>query len=254
MNTDLDKELKTASAPESGPWKFDETVTNVFESMLALSIPGYNDMRAVIERLGSHLLRKHEHPRILDVGASTGEGSSVFIQRFPDSEFHLIDISEPMLDKMRERFKGFEKRVKISNINLKQRPDELTAALTNRGALSNFDLVLATLTLIFVPMAHRKNVLRGIYNSMAKDGMFLITEKLHGNTWYSDNMLVDNYHELKHDNGYSYEAIERKRLSLETVQVCKSQSENEADLISAGFRHVECVHRYLNFATFMAIK
>ena len=58
-----------------------------------------------------------------------------------------------------------------------------------------------------------------------------------------------------HDtSGYNQESIERKRLSLEGVLVPVTAGWNEDILHSAGFLHIDCFWRWMNFAGWMAIK
>ena len=69
-----------------------------------------------------------------------------------------------------------------------------------------------------------------------------------------DQTLVERYHDLKRANGYSYDSIERKRLSLEGVLVPVTAEWNEDLLHAAGFHHVDCVWRWMNFAAWLAVK
>ena len=55
-------------------------------------------------------------------------------------------------------------------------------------------------------------------------------------------------------NGYTQEAIDRKRLSLEGVLVPLTERENTALLRDAGFAAVEMFWRHLNFAAWLAVK
>ena len=75
-----------------------------------------------------------------------------------------------------------------------------------------------------------------------------------GNTAEIDEVMVKNYYDAKFANGYSQEQIERKRLSLEGVLVPVTANMNEELLKQAGFRHIDCVWRWMNFAGWLAIK
>mgnify|MGYP001601651293 CR=1 FL=1 len=66
--------------------------------------------------------------------------------------------------------------------------------------------------------------------------------------------MVDAYHELKERHGYSREEIDRKRLALEGVLVPVTARWNEDMLRRAGFREVDCVWRWMNFAGWGAVK
>ena len=47
-------------------------------------------------------------------------------------------------------------------------------------------------------------------------------EKILGSSADIDATLVERYYDLKHSNGYTYDSIERKRLSLEGVKLQRS--------------------------------
>lgn len=252
----MNDNLQTGNAPEAGkPWEFNEDVANVFGDMLSRSIPGYNDMRDITFRIGMPAPGKR-HELIIDLGASTGESIFPFISAGASKRYMLTDVSEPMLEKLRERYTE-NLGVYIDKLDLRQRHDALSQALTVKnysGTLIKPNLVLSILTILFVPINFRPNIVRGVYEALESGGKFIMTEKLQGSDYLIDNMLVDAYHKYKHDNGYSWEAIERKRMALENVQVPMTEAFNMNMLRSAGFKHVEVVHRHLNFATFVAVK
>jgi tRNA (cmo5U34)-methyltransferase len=66
--------------------------------------------------------------------------------------------------------------------------------------------------------------------------------------------MVKLYYQLKAQNGYSQDQIERKRLSLEGVLVPMTAGWNEEMLQMSGFRQVDCFWRWCNFAGWIAVK
>jgi tRNA (cmo5U34)-methyltransferase len=69
-----------------------------------------------------------------------------------------------------------------------------------------------------------------------------------------DRNFVNLYYDFKQASGYTREEIERKRLSLEGVLVPVTARWNEELLRTAGFRHVDCFWRWMNFAGWIAVK
>jgi tRNA (cmo5U34)-methyltransferase len=69
-----------------------------------------------------------------------------------------------------------------------------------------------------------------------------------------NDLLVDLYYELKGKNGYTEEQINSKRKSLEGILVPVTSDWNEQLLVNAGFDHVECFWRSLNFSGWIALK
>lgn len=238
-------------------WEFNADVAEKFNDMLNRSIPSYMQMRATIERIGNKFIPLDKVSDVIDLGASRGESSAPFI-REPINEteasqftdFHLTEISEPMLEVMRARYAGYP-NVYVEKFDLKSDYETLCATLNPGGRTS---LILSILTLIFVPINYRLGILEAVHDSLQPGGAFILTEKLLGETPLTNRLINDCYHEMKHANGYSWESIERKRLSLEGVQIPLSAAYNEAQLTKSGFKHVECIFRDLNFATWVCVK
>lgn len=243
-------------------WEFDADVTAKFDDMLERSIPGYTTMRDLVFRLGKTFLK--DPCNVIDLGASRGEAAARFIQHFPECQFYLSEVSKPMLEEMHDRFDGFC-NVHPCAYDLRKSAKDIAVDvdvpqyMCGHNTVSNIEilptrLVLGILTLIFVPVNFRQSIIQGVHDGLAPGGAFFMVEKVLGNSAYMQELLVEAYHEYKHDNGYSWEDIERKRASLEGVQVPLRHEENLEMLRSAGFKHVEVFHRNLNFAGYIAIK
>ena len=67
----------------SGPWQFDQQVTDVFDDMLQRSIPQYNAMRMVAFEVASRFV--HPGTAIIDMGCSRGEALAPFVTTFGDN-------------------------------------------------------------------------------------------------------------------------------------------------------------------------
>lgn len=239
-------------------WEFDSNVADCFEDMLSRSIPQYDVMRKSILDLASikidkMLSRYSEEDRrkctkpfkVLDIGCSDGLQISDFLHKYGAGYYMGIDVSEPMLDKARERFSSQIQngQVVIANMDLRREfPKEY------------FDIITSTLCIQFTPIEYRQDILSNVYNSLNHDGIFLMVEKVLGETSTLNNMFVTNYYGLKSVNGYTQEQINRKRLSLEGVLVPCTNKWNVELLKQAGFRQVDVFWRWMNFTGYIAIK
>lgn len=244
-------------------WEFNEDVAKKFDDMLERSIPGYGQMRELVYHLGKRFLGEGRC-NVVDLGASRGEASAKFISKFPNAEFYLTEISEPMIAEMEERFKDIE-HVHVAPFDLRKTAEEVRQAVTlpstrivdnssHADAVLPTNLILAILTMVFVPINHRPSILKGVYDGLAPGGAFFMVEKVIGSSASMQELMVTSYHEYKHLNGYSWEDIERKRAALEGVQVPLSDNTNISMLQAAGFRNVETFWRNMNFVGYIAIK
>jgi tRNA (cmo5U34)-methyltransferase len=225
-------------------WKFGDEVTRVFDNMLQRSIPQYDVMRQAVYELGRRFVQKGTD--VVDLGASRGEAIAPFIEEFAGrNRFAAVEVAAPMLDVLRERFK-YEienKSVRVLDTDLRKEYPAVNASVT-----------LAVLTVQFTPIEYRHKILRKIFESTVAGGALIFVEKVIGNDAAIDDRLVDVYLNLKRNNGYSEEQIERKRLSLEGVLVPVTAKWNEEMLRSAGFVSVDCFWRWMNFAGWLALK
>lgn len=222
-------------------WRFNEAVATAFGDMLKRSIPQIEIMREACFEVG----RRYVLPQtlVVDLGCSRGDALAPFVKAFPESRFLGVESSKPMARVAEERFKG--------NRNVGISPDDVrTVAFRGQDAT----LILSVLTLQFVPINARQEILREAYLGLRKGGALILVEKVLGNSFEIDAQMVAVYHDMKARNGYSREEIERKRLSLEGVLVPLTASWNEDLLRTAGFDKVDVFWRWMNFSGWVAVK
>ena len=223
----------------NGKWEFDENVTKVFGNMLSRSIPSYGTMRQLVFDLGKHFVKKG---CVVDMGCSNGLSVESLVERFPYTPFYLYDVSEPMLDACEQKY--------IDRPWVFMDKVDLTKGLPRK----DIDLALSILTLQFTPIEYRQNILQDVYDNLNEGGAFIIVEKVLGNSAKIDNLFVEEYYNMKKENGYTQEQIANKRKSLEGVLVPLTASFNEHLLHQVGFKYVDCFYRHLNFCGWIAIK
>lgn len=223
----------------NGKWEFDENVTKVFGDMLSRSIPNYETMRQLVFDLGKHFVK---NGCVVDMGCSNGLSVERFVENFPHTPFELYDVSKPMLDLCKEKY--------TNNPLVFSRNIDLRAGLPTY----DIDLALSILTLQFTPIEYRQNILQDVYDKLNNGGAFIIVEKVLGNSAKIDDLFVEEYYNLKAENGYTQEQIANKRKSLEGVLVPLTSSFNEHLLHQVGFKYVDCFFRCLNFSGWIAIK
>ncbi len=234
---------KDETVPQ-GKWEFDQSVTDVFDDMLARSIPAYNEMRRLTTALAVANARKGGV--ILDLGCSRGSGLKPIIDKLGSGNRYIgVEISKPMVDAVRERFavEISDGVVSIQHLDLRH---EFVGDSVN--------VTIIVLTLQFVPVEYRQSLLRRVYQATEPNGVVLIVEKILGSSGWSQDTFVELYLDHKSSNGYTKTQIEEKRKSLEGVLVPLSSEANVSLLESAGFQQVECYWRWLNFAAWMGRK
>lgn len=222
----------------SGKWVFDKAVTDVFDDMLERSIPDYAGMR----RTTTELAVRFAQPKtaLVDLGCSRGAAIKPIFEELKNSlSYFGIEVSEPM----RQAAISELPYATILDTDLRHDYPPVRASVT-----------LAVLTLQFIPIEYRQDIIQRVYDSTTKGGAFLLVEKVLGGDSFSNQLLIDTYLARKGENGYTAEQIARKRESLEGVLVPVTADWNAEMLRTAGFSHVECYWRHLNFGAWIGIK
>lgn len=230
--------------PKNDKWTFDESVTDVFHDMLERSIPQYSIMRKAVNDLADKFIVPGS--TIIDIGCSRGDAMKELVKHHKEANTFLgLEISDSMLKAAKERF---SEEIKAGIVDI--RKHDLRNTYPNIKA----SVTLSILTLQFTPIEYRQRIIQDIYDSTVSGGVFLIVEKVLGNTSEINTNLIEKYYDLKKYNGYSQEEIDRKRLSLEGVLVPVTAKWNEELLSQAGFKQIDCFWRWMNFAGWIAIK
>jgi tRNA (cmo5U34)-methyltransferase len=229
--------------PKKDKWEFDHEVMGIFDDMLSRSIPQYQIMRDSSILLA--LRQIQNHGTVVDLGCSHGEMINHLLNKTNENiRFVGCDNSDAMIEACHARFINHQSRVLIEKCDLRKDYPRIEKA----------NVVLSILTMQFIPIEYRQQLLSKIYQSLAPKGALILVEKILGNTGYIDDLMIDAYLNFKSGNGYTDYEIQRKRLSLEGVLVPIKSKWNEENLRDAGFSQIDCFWRWMNFSGWIAIK
>jgi tRNA (cmo5U34)-methyltransferase len=221
-----------------GKWAFDGEVTEVFDDMLARSIPDFDAMRDAVTQLALRSLPSDGV--VLDIGCSRGGAIRPLLELRDDIEAVGLEISEPMLDAARIALVDHSDRVTLRRCDLREGVPRSVSA----------DVALSVLTLQFTPIEYRQEILGSVRRSCT--GPLIMVEKVLGNSARIDRAMVALYLEMKADHGYTAEQINTKRSALEGVLVPVTAMMNEQLLAGAGYKQIDCFWRWMNFAGWIA--
>lgn len=225
-------------------WEFDERVTACFEDMLRRSVPQYDVMREAVASVARWY--RQDDTEIVDLGASRGDGLEPLIEEFGAyNHWTAVEVSPPMLEVLRRRFAGYVRAGLM---------DILDLDLTQTFPPVEASVILSVLTLQFIPIECRQTLVQRVYDCLLPGGAFVVIEKILGDTAQLDEMMVATYYNFKQDSGYTEEEIRRKRMALRGVLVPLTAEFNNDLLRRVGFREIDCVWRWFNFAGWVAIK
>ncbi|MFC7443419.1 methyltransferase [Laceyella putida] len=227
-----------------GPWVFDEEVARCFPDMLSRSIPGLYTMRELLAHLSEPFIQADSD--VIDLGCSLGDTIQMWkrvSQKGVPVRYVGLDHSLAMAERAKERFAD-DPDVSIRYAHLPaDYPSDLQPSV-----------VAGVLTLQFLTVSDRIQLLQQVYDSLLEGGAFFLVEKVIASSAPLDQLFIDQYHHFKHRNGYSWDAIHAKAESLRHIMTPITLDWNRELLKQAGFRHVELFWKHLNFAGWIAIK
>lgn len=229
-------DLYARKRAEVEDFKFDATVTEVFDDMVRRSVPGYDLIVEMIGVLASAHADAIGRPlNCVDLGCSRGAVSKVLTKTLshPDTRFTLVDAAPAMIDAARTEIRDNRATFSVGD--------------AREATLEHVDFAVMNLVLQFIPPPERTMLLRRIRDGLRPDGVFILTEKIE-----ADQEFVDYHLAFKRAKGYSELEIKQKRDALENVMVIDSLATHKSRLREAGFSSVSVWFRLLNWVSILA--
>lgn len=222
-------------------FEFDEEVASVFDDMLNRSVPYYKLMQDLTINFTSNFLEDGDN--VYDLGCSTAS-TLIELSKYCDKKLNLygIDSSTAMLERARNKAKAFGVDLNLINADI------------HESNLNNAKAIISNYTLQFIRPLQREKLVKKIHDSLREKGIFIFSEKVISDDKTINKQFIDEYYKFKKTQGYSEFEISQKREALENVLIPYTEDENKKMILDAGFSHCETLFRWVNFATFIAIK
>jgi len=222
-------------------FEFDEEVASVFDDMLNRSVPFYKEMQRLSINFACNFLE--ENDKVYDLGCSTASTLIELSKHYEhDLELIGIDNSIAMLNRASKKAKAFGVDIELINADL------------HDVEYANAKLIFSNYTLQFIRPLQREKLVKKVFDSLENEGIFIFSEKVISSNSKLNKQSIDEYYEFKKTQGYSEFEISQKREALENVLIPYTEDENKKMILDAGFSHCETLFKWVNFATFIAIK
>jgi tRNA (cmo5U34)-methyltransferase len=232
---------KLFEKPIKKQFEFDEDVASVFDDMLSRSVPHYEEMLKLTTAFA--LKYTKENSTIYDLGCSTAT-TLINISKNSSTPLSLIgiDTSNAMLNRARHKANAYGIDINfiendIFNVDFK-----------------SSNVIIANYTLQFIRPLQREKLIQKIYDSLEEGSIFIFSEKVITDNKILNKQFIDEYYNFKKTQGYSEFEISQKREALENVLIPYSYEENKKMILDTGFSNFDCIFKWVNFATFVAIK
>jgi tRNA (cmo5U34)-methyltransferase len=240
----VDKLFLSERAPGPSGFSFEPEVVRVFDDMVRRSVPGYERLQELAVGLS---VRLAPVPRFLDLGCATGTTLVGLAEQATDTaDIVGVDNSPQMLAECRLRL---SKAAGGHRVELFERDLEVDDELPK----GPFGAVIICLTLQFLAVERRVELLRRVRKVMEPGAVLILAEKVsHAGTVLA-SALIAEHEAFKASKGYSPVEIARKRAALTNRLIPRTPNENIQMLTRAGFTEVEIFFCELNFQGYAAI-
>lgn len=223
-------------------FRFDKEVVKVFDDMVRRSVPGYDSMIQMIGLIAR--MYGQDDTNYYDLGSSTGAItlSIALNNKSKNNQFFAIDNSKEMVEQCEK--------------NLHNKVDNLQAICDdiNQVKINSASIVVLNLTLQFIDVNLRSNLIKKIYDGLEPGGILIISEKIHFDDAVTQNQITKLHMDFKKENGYSELEIANKRQAIENVLITETKEQHLNRLRDCGFVETSCFFQCLNFVSFLSVK
>ena len=191
--------------------------------------------------------------RILDIGCGDGDIAFQFKERFPDNKFYLMDGSEDMLSKAKDKLKG-------KDIFAIQKTFE--NFLSEDSDPMNYNFIYSSNAIHHLNFMSKSQLYAKVYRELAPKGMFINIDVVlppseQCEAWQF-RMWVDWINETLARSDLKEEIGEHDSLPCIYKAKVENQPSNLFDqlgvLQKCGFRNVDCFYKYGIFTMFGGTK
>ena len=225
-------------------FKFNEYVADVFPDMIRRSVPGYENLIALLGLLATQYVTANS--RVFDLGCSLGAATLSMRHRITQTDCHIIavDNSPAMVERCH----------KIIERDTSNIPVDVICADIQEVDISHASMVVLNFTLQFLPPEQRLALLQKVYNGMQPGGVLVLSEKLDFTDPHELAFQEELHLAFKKANGYSDMEISQKRTALENVLIPDNLQQHQQRLLDAGFKQSYQWFQCFNFSSLIAIK
>jgi len=179
--------------------------------------------------------------KFLDLGAGTGLLTAFIISVFPNATVTLMDLSEKMLEKARERF-STNKRVNF-----------LIWDYSHSTLPGEYNLIVSAMSIHHLSGDEKKSLYQRVFNALKFDGIFINEDLVKGETDKVEQKYQDMWMNWIKEAGLSkgelLKIIDRMRYDKPSSLNIQLQWLKEI-----GFQDVDCYYKYFNFAVYSGRK
>lgn len=179
-----------------------------------------------------------ECPKILDIGAGTGLLAALLLTRYPSAPITLLDFSEPMLEKARERFSG------RNNVGY------IVADYSNADIGGTYDLVCSALSIHHLTREDKEHLYRRIFDALNPAGVFVNADQVIGESPRIHKRFTEYWDDYVRDGPLSPGEAAEIRMRRDTLDRNEHLGTQLDWLRESGFSDVDVIYKNRMFVVF----
>jgi len=148
--------------------EFYDNISNEYTDMLDKAVPKYREMLWLMLH---YIPKKFKPKKILELGSGTGNLTELVLEKFPNAEITVVDISEKILDECKSRFRS-STSIKYCQSDFKEIDFER----------ESFDLVISSIAIHHIKDEDKQILFGKIYSCLKQNGIFTYLDQCMGET------------------------------------------------------------------------
>jgi tRNA (cmo5U34)-methyltransferase len=181
-------------------------------------------------------------PAILDIGAGTGLLADLLLTRYPFASLSLLDFSEPMLEKARERFSG------------RNHVRYIVADYSSADLVGTYDLVCSALSIHHLSREDKERLYGQIFDALNPGGVFVNADQVLGKSPRIQKRFMEYWDDFVRDGPLSREEAVEIRRRRDTFDRNEYLDVQIGWLRDCGFSDVDVVYKNRMFVVFTGRK